>query len=53
MKDKRNKYKTLVAELYGYIPYCKHTILEYRAWIFTHFKDRKDALKYIDRNLEE
>lgn len=49
MKDKRNKYRTLVIELYGYTPYCKHTIKDYFEMILTHFKTKKDALNYIDR----
>jgi hypothetical protein len=52
MNEKRNKYKILVIELYGYIPNCKHTLKEYKNYIFTHFKDKKDALNYIDRNIE-
>lgn len=49
MKDKRNKYRTLVIELYGYTPNCKHTIKDYFEMILTHFKTKKDALNYIDR----
>ena len=52
MKDKRNKYRTLVIELYGYTPNCKRTIKDYLEMLLTHFKTKKDALNYIDRNIE-
>lgn len=52
IKDKRNKYKILVVELYGYTPNCKHTIKDYLNMVFTHFKTKKEALKYLERNLE-
>lgn len=53
IQDKRNKYKILVIELYRYTPNCKHTIKAYKEMIFTHFSSKKDALVFIDRNLEE
>lgn len=52
IKDKRNKYKILVIELYGYTPNCKHTIKDYLNMVFTHFKTKKEALKYLEINLE-
>lgn len=52
IQDKRNKYKTLVIELYGYTPNCKHTIKAYFEMILTHFKTKKEALNYIDLNIE-
>ena len=48
---KRNLYRNLCIELYGYNPYCNHTIKDYENMIFTYFHNKKDAVIFINRNI--